>query len=88
MQTLGALTTAMATTNAQVDRFTTNGVPQVVTGHNHPGPMRLSAVENPPAAISSAEPDQASFEETASLAPTAWKPVRRRSRLCPTGGQG
>ena len=61
VQALGTLTTTLDATNAKVDSHTQHGVPQVATAAIHPGFRCLSAMQNTPTAISSAESDQASL---------------------------
>ena len=80
IQALGTLTTALATTNAKMDSVTQHGVHQVATAAIQSRPRCLNAVENPPTATSSAEPEQASLEDQVWL----WVEHRRRASLDPT----
>ena len=63
IQKLGALITALATTNARVDKLTKQRAPQAIIPAKHPGSRCLSAVGNPPCCPSAAEPDQGSIED-------------------------
>ena len=63
IKTLGALTTAIAATNAKVNSVTKHGVPHVPTSQDHPGSGWPSDVENQHAVTSTAEPGQANLKE-------------------------
>ena len=63
MKTVGAITTALAVTNAKVDSLTTYGVTQWPAPEEQPGFSWPIYADNPLAATSTAESDQASMEE-------------------------
>ena len=62
IQSLGALTTALAAINTKVDSLTMNRAPKAATSPEQPSTSQPCAMENPPTAASSAVPDP-SIEE-------------------------
>ena len=70
IQTLGALTTALATTNVKVDSITTSRTSQVTTPQEQPGTSNPSAVENPSAVPDPCIEEQVRIQATQSMANT------------------
>ena len=60
---LGVMTTALATTNAKVDKLKKRGATQMVTQVKQPGPRCPSAMENVPLTAAAAVPDKVDVEE-------------------------